>query len=169
MEGAMRKRLLLILMVSLAVGASGLPAYAQGRLGIGFIFGDPTGFSWKYKFGYQNAIDGAFGFSPFDRFRFHVDYLWVARPFDNQNLSVSYGLGGAVGFGRSEYIVGRGKYIYLFARDVSTGFGIRTVIGLNYMIPRSPVELTLEAAPIVIIDPIGGFGVDGGLAVRFYP
>lgn len=48
-------------------------------------------------------------------------------------------------------------------------FGIRIPLGINYMIPRSPVKLTLELAPLVVISPGGGFGFDGGLAVRFYP
>jgi hypothetical protein len=108
------------------------------------------------------------GFSPFDRFRFHVDYLWIGRPFNNQDLSFTYGVGGAAGFGRTEFIVVKGKNLFL-TRDVSTGFGIRGAFGLNYMIPRSPVELSLEVAPIFIISPSSGMGVDGGVAVRFYP
>jgi hypothetical protein len=162
------KRIFLLLIVALSLTAANVPTHAQNRVGIGFIFGDPTGFSWRYKLDSDNALGGVLGFSPFDRFRFHVDYLWISRPFDEPNLSLSYGVGAAVGFGRAEYIEGRGRFLYI-TRDVSTGFGIRTVIGLNYMIPRSPVELGLEAAPIIIVAPRGGVGVDGGVAVRFYP
>lgn len=143
-------------------------ADAQGRVGIGFIIGDPTGFSLKYKISNMNSLDGALGFSPFDRFRIHADYLWISRPFSDQQFSFTYGAGVAIGFGSSDYIVSRGRHVY-FSRDVPTGFGVRVPVGLSYMIPRSPVELTLELAPMVIFAPDGGVGIDGGLAVRFYP
>ena len=55
------------------------------------------------------------------------------------------------------------------SRDVSTGAGIRGPVELNYMIPRSPVELTFELAPIFILSPDSAFGFGGQLAVRFYP
>ena len=140
---------------------------AQGKFGLGLIVGDPTGFSWKYRMG-LNALDGAVGFSPVDNFRVHVDYLWVAHPFTEQHLSLTYAVGLAAGFGRTEEIETRNGDTF-FSRDEPTGAGIRGPIGLNYMIPRSPVELTLELAPILIFSPDGGFGFDGGFAVRFYP
>jgi hypothetical protein len=167
-EGDMKRVFCTCVLTTVLLAASLSKGSAQGRFGVGFIFGDPTGFSWKYKISQQNALAGVLGFSPFDRFRFHVDYLWLARPFDNQNLSFSYGIGGAAGFGRTEFVVARGRNLY-FARDVSPGFGIRGAFGLNYMIPRSPVELSLEVAPILIMTPATGMGVDGGVAVRFYP
>lgn len=161
----MKRRVLFLGLVLLVTTPAVLKA--QGRFGFGFIVGDPTGFSWNYKMG-QNALDGGVGFSPFDRFRVHVDYLWVAHPFNEQHLSLTYGVGGAVGFGRTEYLVSDDRYVY-FSRDVATGVGIRGPVGLHYMIPRSPVELTLELAPILILAPDSGFGFDGGLAIRFYP
>lgn len=162
----MKRRVLLLSLILLATAPVALRA--QGRFGFGFIVGDPTGFSWKYKMS-QNALDGAVGFSPFDRFRAHVDYLWVARPFDDANLSLTYGVGGAVGFGRTGYYLFRnGRYAF-YTSDEPGDVGIRGPIGLNYMIPRSPVELTLELAPLLVLSPPAGFGFDGGLAVRFYP
>lgn len=164
----MRRTALLLSMVILSLIAGITTTEAQGKFGFGLIVGDPTGFSWKYKLDGQNALDGALGFSPYDRFRFHVDYLWIARPFNDQNLTLTYGAGGAVGFGRTEYVlVSRGNGYFL--RTVETGFGVRGPVGINYMIPRSPVELTLELAPILILTPDGGVGLDGGVAVRVYP
>lgn len=164
----MKHTIVVFCIVSLTTILCAGDVVAQGRVGIGFIVGDPTGFSLKYKVSAANALDGALGFSPFDRFRIHADYLWISRPFNDQQFSFTYGAGAAVGFGNSEYVVSRGRYLY-FTRDVPTGFGIRVPVGLSYMIPRSPVELTLELAPIVIFAPDGGIGIDGGLAVRFYP
>lgn len=143
-------------------------ADAQGRLGIGFVVGEPTGFSWKYKLSTTNAFDGAIGFSPFDRFRVNVDYLWISRPFDEQHLVLHYGLGGAVGFGRTEYVtIKRGNDYVVRHREL--GIGMRGIIGLDYEIPRSPVELFFEFGPLLIFAPDAGVGVDVGLGVRFYP
>ena len=161
----MKRRILLLGLVLLVTAPEVIRA--QERFGLGFIIGDPTGFSWKYKMN-GNALDGGVGFSPFDRFRVHADYLWISHPFNEQQLSLTYGVGAAAGFGRTEYFVSRDRHVY-FTRDISTGVGIRGPVGLNYMIPRSPVELTLELAPILILSPDSGLGFDGGLAVRFYP
>ncbi len=155
-----------ILVVLCGLGVS--QSKAQGQFGFGFIFGEPTGVAWKYRISHIHAIDGAIGFSPFDRFRMHVDYLWQSYPFDDQRLALHYGLGAAVGFGRDEVLAFReGDTFVLQNQDL--GFGARTVIGLTYMIPRSPVDLFLEAAPVFILAPDAGMGIDVGLGVRVYP
>lgn len=143
------------------------PAHAQGRFGFGFILGEPTGLSWKYRMDRANALDGAIGFSPYDRFRVHVDYLWNARPFSDPNFSLHYGLGAAFGFGRTEYVARKGKDYFIRSQDL--GFGLRAPFGIDYLIPRSPVELFFELAPIFIFAPGTGVGIDFGLGVRFYP
>jgi len=142
--------------------------YAQERFGIGVMLGEPSGISWKYHLSSKNALSGLVGFSPFDRFRVHVDYLWISRPFDEPSLSFWYGLGGAVGFGRADYLVKQDKHSYV-TRTASMGLGVRMVGALNFAIPRSPVEIGLEVAPIVILGPRAGVGIDGGIYVRFYP
>ena len=63
--------------------SAGNPGFAQNRggtFGFGFILGEPTGLAWKYKLSRANALDGVIGFSPGNRFRIHVDYLWKAYP-----------------------------------------------------------------------------------------
>ncbi len=139
----------------------------QGKFSGGFVLGEPTGLAWKYDISQTNALAGAIGFSPFDRYRIHVDYLWKTYPFEERNLGLYYGPGAAFGFGRTDYIVYNGRNAYFF-RDRDIGFGVRGVVGLNYLIPRSPVNLFFEVAPIFVITPSSGSGVDAGLGVRFY-
>ena len=139
---------------------------AQGKFGAGFVFGDPTGISWKYRINRTNAVDGAIGFSPFDRFRMHADYLWHSYPFHNENLALHYGMGAAIGFGRTEYYVVRGRNALLF-RDDEPGFAARGVFGLTYQIPRSPLETFVEVAPLFIFTSPAGLGLDAGLGLRF--
>ncbi|MCC6397837.1 MAG: hypothetical protein IT282_12530 [Bacteroidetes bacterium] len=157
-----------LLCVAVAVVALAPVGRAQERFGIGLMIGDPSGISWKYHLRSANALSGLVGFSPFDRFRIHVDYLWEARPFDQPSLSLWYGVGGAVGFGRAQYLVKHNRDTYV-TRTASMGVGIRMVGAFNFAVPRSPVELGLELAPILIIGPDTGVGVDGGIYVRFYP
>lgn len=139
----------------------------EGRFSGGFVLGEPTGLAWKYDINRTNALAGAIGFSPFDRYRMHVDYLWQTQPFDERNLGLHYGAGMAFGFGRTGYIVYSGRNAYFF-RDRDIGFGVRGVVGLNYMIPRSPVNLFFELAPLIVFTPNSGSGVDAGFGVRFY-
>lgn len=141
---------------------------AQGQLGFGLIFGEPTGIAWKYRMNQVNAVDGGIGFSPFDRFRIHLDYLWHSHPFDEQRLSLHYGVGPAIGFGRTDYFaIDRGGAYVLRSQEL--GFGARTVVGLTYMIPRSPIDLFLEMAPVFVVSPNAGLGFDVGLGMRAYP
>lgn len=160
------RKILLGLLLLLAAGSGA--AQAQGRFGFGFILGEPTGLSWKYKMSRANAVDGAIGFSPGDRFRIHVDYLWFAYPFRDANFSLHYGVGAVIGFGRTWWVDrGHGDGYWAGTRDL--GFGVRVPVGVNYEIPRSPVELFFELAPIVILAPDAGVAIDAGLGVRFYP
>jgi hypothetical protein len=140
---------------------------AQGNFGAGFIFGDPTGISWNYRLSRENAIDGGIGFSPFDRYRIHADYLWRATPFHDQRIGLHYGIGAIAGFGSTHYVTYQGRYAYVL-RNEEIGFAARVPVGLSYQFPRSPVELVVELAPMVIFAPASGIGVDAGLGVRFY-
>ncbi len=151
-----------VLLLVLAVSSS----LAQGRFGFGLVFGEPTGLSWKYKLDRSNAFDGVVGFSPEDRFRIHADYLWIGHPFNDGSFSLHYGLGAAIGFGRTSYLATRDGY---FIRTQELGFAVRVPIGIDYAIPRSPLELYFELAPIIILTPDAGVGIDAGLGIRFYP
>jgi hypothetical protein len=142
-------------------------ARAQGNVGFGVILGDPSGLAWKYSFSRANAVAGEIGVSPFNRIRFDVDYLWQARPFAEQNLSVHYGPGLALGVRRQDVpFDGSGRY---FLRSDDLGFGVRLAVGLTYMIPRSPVDIFVQLAPVIILATGAGFGVDAGIGARVYP
>ncbi len=162
---AMKRVVPAILLACLLCAAQEL--HAQGKFGFGIVLGEPTGLAWKYKLNHLNAIDGAIGFSPYDRFRIHVDYLWHAYPFQDEHLAVHYGLGAAFGFGRTDYVVDHGSSYVL--REGDLGFGARAVVGLTYTIPRSPVDLFFEMAPLIVAAPGPGFGLDLGIGARVYP
>lgn len=140
----------------------------RGSFGVGLVFGDPTGLAWKYRMNNANVIAGIVGFSPFDRFRLGVDYLWQSRPFDEPDLSLHYGPGVAVGFGRTVYVVNSGRNGY-FLRNQEVGFGVRGVFGITYVVKKTPLDIFFEIAPIIIFAPTTGTGIDVGFGARFYP
>jgi len=155
--------LILVMLVGMAHGAR-----AEGKLGVGVILGEPTGIAWKYRLGGGEAVDGAIGLSPADRFRFHVDYLWEKRSFEQEDLRLHYGVGMAFGVGDAEYVSLQRGDTYVLA-ERSLGFGLRGVVGLTYNFPRAPFDAFLEIAPLVILTPAGGFGIDAAIGVRVYP
>ena len=164
----MKRWMMLLVVFTVLLGA--VPAaQAQSRFGFGFILGEPTGLSFKYRMNRDNAVDGAIGFSPWDRARIHVDYLWHARPFRDPNFALHYGIGLAVGFGGEDRFFFSRKGDGYVVRSRSLGFGARVPFGIDFMIPRSPIELFFEIAPLVVLSPDAGVGIDFGLGVRFYP
>ncbi len=160
----MKKTLFILLFIALCCTAISQP---QGRLGAGFVVGEPTGIAWKYRLNETNAVDGVLGFSPYDRYRLQVDYLWQTFPFEERKLGIHYGLGAAFGFGRIRYVVydpGNGYYV----REDNMGFGVRGVVGLDYMIQKTPLDVFFEVAPVVALTPDPGSGIDVGFGMRFY-
>ncbi len=165
---------ILLLSSSMATWAQSYRRPATGitnpsaRFGVGFIFGAPTGIAWKYWLSSTTALDGAIGLSPYDRFRFHLDYLAHAYPFQSQYFSLYYGGGGVIGGGRTEVIRywGNGWWV---TRDERLGFGVRGVLGVAAAIPSTPLDAFLEAAPILVLtpDPVG-FVFDFSLGARVY-
>ena len=143
-------------------------ARTQGKFGVGLIIGEPTGVAWKYRISGANAVDGAIGLSPGDRARFHVDYLWEKHSFQEENLSLHYGAGLAFGVGDSRYLALESGDTYVFVQH-DLGFAFRGVVGLTYMFPRSPFDAFLEIAPLLIVSPASGMGIDAALGVRIYP
>jgi len=155
-----------LMFLCIALLALNVAAYSQtqsanyqtyGKFGAGFMVGEPTGISWKYRFSHANALEGAIGFLPDNGYRANFDYLWHTHPFSNDRFGVDYGAGIALGPGRT--IESRGQDI---------GFGVRGVAGLNFLIPNAPLDLFMEAAPIMILSPTSKLGVDAGFGMRMY-
>ena len=88
--------------------------------GAGVVVGDPAGLAWRYGLSERTAIAGVIGVSPYDRFRLNVDHLWYDRPFGEPRLRLHYGLGVALGFGRTGYFIERRGATY-FIEERETG------------------------------------------------
>lgn len=124
-----------------------------GNTGIGVMLGEPTGISLKIWNNERTAIDAglAWSFSGRDAVHLHADYLlhkWL--DIEKGNLVFYYGFGGRIAFSEDPFI------------------GARIPLGLNYLIPESPLELFAEVVPILDILPDTEFDANGAVGLRFY-
>lgn len=129
------------------------PADQLPRYEIGVVLGQPTGLSGKYWLDRRSAVDGvlAWSFSNGGRFEAHADYIYHPYYFDvpQGNLPVYIGAGAAI-----------------YVRDETT-IGGRIPVGISYLFGQAPLSAFLEIAPIVDLVPSTGFGISGGIGIRF--
>jgi hypothetical protein len=133
---------------------------AKGLFGIGVVLGEPSGVSGKYWLSKYRAVDGAFGYSFGDRFRFSMDYLVHTDALLSEDFSFYYGVGGAISGGRG-YIAK--------PRPGDFALGARGVIGVSHFFKRAPLDAFLELAPIIFIAPPLGLSMDFCFGIRVYP
>jgi hypothetical protein len=165
----MNTRIVMILLCTCFLSSAAVQQmHAQdgGRFGLGFVFGEPTGFTWRYRINYVNSVDGSIGFIPEDRARINVDYQW--HHHTDPVFAFHYGIGAAFGLGGSDYVVfhDRGGY---FVAHRELGFGVRVPLGFTIFPSGTPLDIFLEVAPVLVLTPETGVGVDAGIGVRIYP
>ena len=133
---------------------------SKGVFGIGVVLGEPSGISGKYWLSENTAVDGAFGYSFGDRYRFSMDYLIHQDAFESPDFLLHYGIGGAVAGDRG-YVTK--------SRAGNFALGVRGVIGIDYLFKRAPLDAFLEVAPIMFIAPPFGLSIDFCFGIRVYP
>jgi hypothetical protein len=152
--------------VAILAGLISTCAFAQDKLGIGLIVGEPTGLSVKYWLDDEHAVDGgaAWSFWDGDGFELHSDFLW--HNFDlldeaggmEGKLPVYYGVGARLKFRDDD-----GRH-----DDDETVFGIRAPLGISYIFDGKPFDLFAEIAPILDLAPDVELNVSLAVGLRFY-
>jgi hypothetical protein len=147
-------KILLTLICLMAAGITPLSAQKSGDLGAGIILGDPTGATAKLWLNGGRALDVGLGFN--DNLTLYGDYLWhswkvLPQPSEGK-LPVYLGLGAQIG--NSSHGGG--------------GLGLRAVAGAAYWLPRNPVEIFLELAPVFRLSDGGGSYLGAGIGLRYY-
>jgi len=127
----------------------------QTRFGLGLILGEPTGLSGKYWISPWSAIDGAFAWSIDKKsgVQIHSDYLWHNYQIISVikgKLPIYYGIGARI----------------VFASD--NIFGVRGVVGLDYLFDGTPLDIFLEIVPVLDLAPKVGFDFNGAIGIRYY-
>lgn len=137
------------------------PAYSRsgtdhGSVGLGVIFGEPTGLSGKIWTTDRTAFDFgvAWSFQHDGHFHLHADYLFHNFGYfdvDRGSLPFYLGLGGRIRF-----------------HDDDNRIGVRFVVGIEYFFEDWPMAMFVEVVPILDLAPETEGDINGGLGVRFY-
>lgn len=143
--------LMLIILGCLA----GLSFGRDGNIGLGLIFGEPTGLSGKLWTGKTTAFDAgaAWSFVSGGYFQVHGDLLFHdfnLFKVDKGRMALYYGFGGRVKMA-----------------DV-TIISVRVPIGISYQFEKTAIELFLEIVPMLDIVPATEVGIGGGAGFRYY-
>ena len=125
-----------------------------GNLGLGVMLGEPTGISLKTWNSQKSAFGfgAAWSFGRYDAIHLHGDYLqhsWF-NEVEKGSLAFYYGIGARV----------------VLADDAA--IGIRVPLGLNYIVEDAPIDLFVEAVPILDLAPSTDFDGNGALGIRYY-
>lgn len=130
-------------------------------LALGVIVGTQTGFSFKYNFSPNRAIDGGISYSSDNDYgtAVHADYLIDrARVFGVDEVSpinFYYGIGA------------RASNIRRGSDDGKTLIGVRAPFGLQYSIVNPNLDFFGELAPVLEVTPRSDVVVDAGIGLRY--
>jgi hypothetical protein len=148
-------------------------AQAQPRdkqAGVGFIMGEPTGFSIKTYVREDRAIAGglAWSFRGSSSMHLHVDYLFHSFNsimVNNGRLPLYYGPGLRLRAWNDGHYVGPHEFRdHKPAADLS----VRFPVGIAYEFAHAPLDVFFEAAPTLGLIPATYFEVDAGLGMRLW-
>ncbi|HVP91111.1 MAG TPA: hypothetical protein VMS75_07845 [Terriglobales bacterium] len=157
----MKQRALVILFLFLAAAvgmAHAQTGRAGGNTGLGIIFGEPTGVSFKYWTGRTVAMDAAAAWSFVNggSFQFHTDILFHSFDIfrvEKGRMALYYGFGGRF---KTKTDTDRARLSF------------RVPIGISYEFERAPVELFVEIAPMLDLTPKTEGNLGGGIGFRYY-
>lgn len=144
----------LILIAVVALFSAGVFAQGSG-LGIGIIFGEPTGLSAKMWTSEKTAFDAAVAWSFAGEGWLHIHADFLIHNYDL--ISVSKG--------QVPLYFGVGAYVGLSS---DLWLGARVPLGIAYHFEEAPVEIFAELVPGIKLLPAIGFYVGGGIGARYY-
>jgi hypothetical protein len=163
-------------LLALALAPSAASAQDNG-FSMGFILGDPTGFTLRSGLGERSAFQAHFGFSPFpgDAVAAMVDWthdVWdFLRGNPNASLLFYFGIGGKAEWFTGKYYVYEYNHHHSFPDQSHFGLGVRGLVGLRVYFRKAPFDLFFELAPVGIIfvvpDPGAYYDIDFAIGGRW--
>ena len=129
-------------------------AFSQYRpLGAGLVLGIPSGITGKYWLNQSRAVDGGLAWTNrrSERFIIYMDY--ILHQFDvlkEERTAFYYGFGGHV------------------ALEDESGLAARIPFGVMHLFERQPIEIFVEAVPILRLVPETELDIHGSFGARFY-
>ncbi len=159
--------LILFATLFIARGTFAAPSSSES-FGLGVIFGSPTALTLKSYLQSDRALDFGFGYSWNHSVVLYSDYLFEFKhAFHSSNKTVNewapyVGVGALVGFYDS------GHKAVINNNSTSAVFAMRIPLGIDWRIPKSPVELFLELVPLIDLIPGLDGDFEGGVGVRVF-
>lgn len=135
-----------------------------GKVGVGIAFFGVPGLSVYADVTQRNFLQAAIGFSRSGSYAVTADYAFAYYNAISSLPSITpyWGVGGLLLHDQSDYWSD-------YARDssgVSEYFGARIPLGLNWVIPNTPVQLAFEVAPSILMSPSSYGFLQGGFSAR---
>ena len=126
-----------------------------GRFGLGFVLGEPSGVNAKLWQGQELALQGGLAWSFVDEGATSVygDLIWHQfglLDVSSGSLPVYLGVGARAQFGDD------------------TRFGIRTVVGLDYIFAQAPFDVFLELVPTFDMTPEAEVLLSAAVGFRYF-
>ncbi len=142
----------------------------NNSLGLGIILGEPTGISIKLWLSEKSAVDGSIAWSLIENSHLHLhgDYLWHNYDITGVRkgkLPIYYGIGARIRFDHKPEHVVHGR---IHSSKDETRFGMRGVLGLEYLFTTAPFDLFFEFAPIMDLIPGSDFSLNAALGFRYF-
>ncbi|OQW51885.1 MAG: hypothetical protein A4S09_09460 [Proteobacteria bacterium SG_bin7] len=152
-----------ILLLITGVSSQAAPANRHGDLGLGVMVGDTTSLTGKYWTKTNTAFDLSGGGSAEKEGWIQASYEKYflnalsggSRAMSEFSPYVGFGLG--VGFNRTIDDV---KY--------NNDYFARVPLGLSWLPNRTPVDIFLEAAPTMTVEPEAVISLVGNVGARYY-
>jgi hypothetical protein len=149
----MKKAALILILFGCLAGLSF--GQSNHNIGLGIMFGEPTGLSFKMWNRQTVAFDAgaAWSFVGGKFFQIHGDLLFHNFSLfrvETGRMALYYGFGGRIKFADS------------------TTVSLRVPIGISYEFERTPAELFLEVVPMIDLIPATEVNMAGAIGFRYY-
>jgi len=147
-----------ILLLVLIVVALGVPSRASAQhtgFGMGFLVGEPAGINAKLWRSTSTALVGgmAWSFVHDTATDLYADYFWH-----------NYGVFD-IDRGMLPLYVGGGARLAL---EGESRFGLRAVVGMNYLFDTKPFDAFFEVAPVLDVAPSVDWNLNVALGMRYF-
>jgi hypothetical protein len=158
----------IIAVICLLTAGSGAEELLHEGQELGSFFGESSELgdnNWLSQAAKDDSKASAWSFVGDNYFQFHADFLWhnydlIRTRTLLQSLSFYYGVGGRMKLSGSN------------TRNENKGedsrFGMRSPVGISYVLQEKPFELFAEVVPILDILPETRLGVGVGVGARYY-
>lgn len=137
---------------------------SQNKVGVGVNFSGFTGISVYADTSRSNFVQAAIGFAPYGNYAATGDYAFAYRNAIATLPSVTpfWGLGAILLHDQNDYWPRRSP----IENSATTYVGGRIPLGVNFVIPKTPVQLAAELAPSLLLTPATYSFLQGGLSAR---